>query len=66
MSKVIMVDKNDNVVGSKERDSVGSGDIYRTSALWVTNSGGDILVAQRAFKKKNDPGKWGASGSRNS
>jgi len=59
MVKVIMVDRNDEVVGLKERNLVGVGDIYRNSALWITNSNGDILIAQRAFTKKNDPGKWG-------
>ena len=34
-------------------------DIYRVSALWIQNSNGDILLAQRKFSKKNDPGKWG-------
>lgn len=61
MAKVIMVDKNDDVIGLKERNFVGAGDVYRVSALWITNSNGDILLAQRAFTKKNDPGKWGPS-----
>ena len=34
-------------------------DIYRVSALWIENSKGDILLAQRKFTKKHDPGKWG-------
>ena len=27
--------------------------------MWLTNSKGQILLAQRAFTKKNGPGKWG-------
>ena len=58
--KIVIVDKDDNVIGVKERLSlVDSEDIYRVSALWLTNSKGEILLAQRSFDKNNDPGKWG-------
>lgn len=53
-----VVDANDNVVGQKDRDEVKPGDIYRVAALWVINSGGQVLLAQRKWDKKNDPGKW--------
>ena len=59
MSKVVVVDNNDNVIGSKERDDLGVDDIYRVSALWINNSYGQVLIAQRSHKKKNSPGKWG-------
>lgn len=59
-SKIIIVDKNDNIIGYKERKTlINEKDIYRVSALWVTNSQGEILLAQRSFNKNNDPGKWG-------
>ena len=29
------------------------------SSLWVMNSKGEVLLAQRVFDKKHDPGKWG-------
>lgn len=58
--KIVIVDKDDNVIGAKYRDElIDEKDIYRVSALWVTNSKGEILLAQRRFSKKNDPGKWG-------
>lgn len=57
--KIIIVDENDKAVGLKERDQVKTKDIYRVSALWITNSKGDILLAQRKFTKLHDPGKWG-------
>jgi len=58
--KIIIVDKDDNVISYKERGTlIDSKDIYRVSSLWVTNSKGEILLAQRKFNKKNDPGKWG-------
>ena len=57
--KIIIVDEDDNIIGSKERNSIVSGDIYRVSALLIENSKGEILLAQRALTKKHDPGKWG-------
>lgn len=59
MSQVTIVNENDEVVGSKERADIGSQDIYRVSALWFTNTRGEILMAQRAFTKQKDPGVWG-------
>jgi isopentenyl-diphosphate Delta-isomerase len=58
---IVIVDEDDNVIGIKDRSLVGVGspDIYRVSALWVTNSRGDVLLVQRAFTKHNNPGKWG-------
>jgi len=57
--KIIVVNEKDEVVGAKERGTVAVDDIYRVSALWITNSKGDVLLAQRALTKKNDPGRWG-------
>ena len=57
--KLPIVDENDVEIGLKERDHLAEGDIYRVTALWLTNSKGDILIAQRAFTKRHDPGKWG-------
>jgi len=59
MDKLIIVDENDVPIGLKDRSSVTKDDIYRVSALWITNSKGDILLAQRQLTKKQDPGKWG-------
>lgn len=57
--RITIVNDQDEVVGSKPYTSVEQNDIYRATGLWVTNSAGDILLAQRSFKKKHDPGKWG-------
>lgn len=57
--KIIIVDENNKIIGSKERNEIQSEDIYRVSGLWITNSDGYILLAQRKFTKRNDPGKWG-------
>jgi isopentenyldiphosphate isomerase len=56
---IIIVNENDEIIGYKARDKLKSEDIYRVSAIWITNSRGDLLLARRAFTKKNDPGKWG-------
>lgn len=58
-SKIIIVDENDNIIASKERESLEVKDIYRVSALWVENSKGQILMARRALTKSHSPGKWG-------
>jgi len=58
-AKIIIVDENDKVIGFKQRGTLSPTDIYRVSALWIQNSKGDILLAQRSFNKIHDPGKWG-------
>ena len=58
--QIIIVDENDNPIGFKDRDELDYGkDIYRVSALWLTNSKGYILLAQRSTKKTRGPGLWG-------
>ena len=58
--KIQIVDENDNLIGFKERNEIDyQKDIYRVSALWITNSNDEILLAQRKLTKDNDPGMWG-------
>lgn len=57
--RIIIVDKNDNIIGSKERGGVTKDDIYRVAALWVTNLKGDILLAKRDKSKAHRPQRWG-------
>lgn len=58
--KIIIVDENDQEIGVKERSKMDySVDIYRCSALWLTNSKGEVLLAQRKHTKDKDPGMWG-------
>jgi len=59
MTRIIIVDNSDTIIGHKERGTVTASDTYRVAALWITNARGDILLAQRKFTKKHDPGKWG-------
>ena len=57
--KITIVNKHDEIVGAKNRGELSDGDIYRVSGLIVKNSKGEMLLAQRAFTKDHDPGKWG-------
>ena len=57
--KYVVVDENDNVIGAKPRGMLLATDIYRVSGLWMTSSNGDILLAQRALTKHQNPGAWG-------
>ncbi|OHA55601.1 MAG: hypothetical protein A2388_02075, partial [Candidatus Veblenbacteria bacterium RIFOXYB1_FULL_43_13] len=58
--KIPLVNENDEVIGYQDRNvRVGPNQIYRVAALWITNSNGDILLAQRALNKVHNPGKWG-------
>lgn len=57
---ITIVDEQDNIIGYKDREiGLGPNDIYRVSALWITNSKGEVLLARRAYNKSHDPGKWG-------
>lgn len=58
-SKVIVVDENDEIIGLKDSESLEQDDIYRASALMITNSKGQVLLAKRALNKKHNPGCWG-------
>ena len=58
--KIQIVDNQDHLIGVKERTVVNyKTDIYRVSALWLTNSKGQTLLAKRAAVKDKDPNKWG-------
>lgn len=52
-----IVNYEDEVVGHKPRREIDhSQDTYRVAALWITNSDGNILLAQRAMEKELDEG----------
>jgi len=57
--RIIIVNTADEIIGYKERGTLLKKDLYRVSALWITNLRGDILLAQRQFNKRHDPGMWG-------
>lgn len=54
-----IVDHQDKVIGHKVREAIDyRTDIFQTASLWIIDSSGDILLAQRTLDKKIDPGKW--------
>lgn len=57
--EIIIVDEKDRIIGFKDRNAIDEKDIYRVSALWITDSEGNILLAKRHRNKINNPGKWG-------
>ena len=60
--KLLIVDEQDNILYCKdasERDP--SKEIARTSALWLFNEEGEILLAKRSKNKKFHPDKWNLS-----
>jgi len=56
--RIPVVDDKDEIIEYKERELVVK-EIYRVSALWLTNSKGEVLLAKRSLSKKQHPGKWG-------
>lgn len=59
--KIIIVNEQDEIIGYKDRELIDPKDIYRASGLWIKNSKGEILLAQRALTKSHHPGRWGAA-----
>ncbi len=57
--RIPIVNEQDEIIGYKDKKERDPKEITRVSALWVTDKEGNILLAQRVFSKKNDPGKWG-------
>lgn len=56
-----IVDLSDNIIWYKERTDITTDDIYRVSVCRVVDAEWKILLSQRAFTKKHNPGKrWPA------
>lgn len=59
--RIPIVNEQDEIIGYEDRSNQNPKNITRISALWVTDKNGNVLLAQRAFSKKIDPGVWGAA-----
>jgi len=55
---VNIVDRNDNIIGTKRRVELADEDIIRVSSLWVEDGKGNVLLQQRAFSKIHAGGQW--------
>jgi isopentenyl-diphosphate Delta-isomerase len=58
MSLIPIVDEDDHIIEYVERSERKPDQRYRVAALWITNSRGDILIAQRHRSKKHHPLLW--------
>jgi isopentenyl-diphosphate Delta-isomerase len=56
--EIPIVNEKDEVICYKERDTEEQMDLYRVSALWLTNSKGEVLLSRRALTKSHNPGEW--------
>lgn len=57
--EIPVVNNRDEIIGYKKREELDlASDIVRSASLWITNSNGQVLLAQRKFTKRTDPGKW--------
>ena len=57
---ITIVDGDDTVLAYKREHEIDyARDNYRVSALWVTNTMGEVLLAQRSLKDDHQPGLWG-------
>lgn len=54
-----IVNLEDEIIDHIERSTATENSIYRVSALWLRNSQGKILLAQRSLTKAKHPGLWG-------
>lgn len=54
------VDKNDNIIGTvlKSKAHKDIKILHREAGMVVFNDKNEVLLQQRAFSKKNDPGGW--------
>ncbi|HEY4519952.1 MAG TPA: NUDIX domain-containing protein [Candidatus Paceibacterota bacterium] len=61
MMRMVIVNENDEVIGSKEREDRNTTDINRVTGMWLLDENKNVLIARRALDKFYDPGKWGMS-----
>ena len=61
--RIPIVNEQDEIIGYKERKDRNAQDIVRVSDLWITDSEGNILLAQRALSEDHNPGMWGPASS---
>ena len=56
--QIPIVNEQDEIIGYKDREDRTPEDIIRTTAIWVTDENGNILLQRRKLTKKLNPGKW--------
>jgi isopentenyl-diphosphate Delta-isomerase len=62
VSRITVVDKDDNVIGAEERSVVRAHGLYcRIARILLINSRGELLLQRRSLHVKESPGKWDQS-----
>jgi len=56
--RIVLVNRYDKEIAVKDISLLRKDDIYRVSALWITDKMGNVLLTKRASTKKNY-NKWG-------
>ena len=56
--RVVVVDREDNIIGDVARSQVAPETYYRISSLIVFNEKGYVLLGKRAATKAKNPDKW--------
>ena len=60
--EIYIVDKDDSELCTKQIEDVDwANEIYRSASIWLYNTDGEVLIAQRAHDKIQSPGCWGPS-----
>lgn len=57
--RIPIVNEQDEIICYKDRKDRLPNELTRVAALWVGDEDGRVLLAQRAFTKKDSPGLWG-------
>src|SRR3989344_7964919 len=57
--RIPIENQQDEIIGYEDRENRNPKHICRISALWLTDFDDNVLLAQRAFSKKLNPGLWG-------
>ena len=59
MERVVLVDENDNPLGTMEKmEAHEKGVLHRAFSVFIFNQKGDMLLQQRAFSKYHSGGLW--------
>jgi len=59
MEKVVLVDKNDNPIGTMEKmEAHEKGILHRAFSVFVFNDNDELMLQQRALSKYHSPGLW--------
>lgn len=62
MTKIVIVDRNDKLIGAKEKDiAIKNGLIHRIVRIFLFNSKGEVFLQKRSPNMKVWPNRWDQS-----